>query len=303
MSEDKLGTILLVDDEEIIRSMLKSDLSENYEVYTAENASEAFNILDERKIDLCISDINMPGMKGFELIEKINEQYEGVKTALITAYDVNDYIRMAKEQDVSNIIVKTTPFNFSEFNWVVRNLITEKIFGLDKYMHTGFKILKEYTISDSEDISAIEEEIIETLSEFVKVEPYVNILLEELITNAVYHAPVDENGKEKYIKHSKVILEENEAVKITLGKDSEKYGVSVMDPSGKLTKRQVLYRIDRHVHGEGLLDEHGRGLHMSRIYSDRLVINIKKDVATETIFFNYLDKKYSGSKPLYINEI
>lgn len=303
MNDKKLGTILLVDDEEIIRSMLKSDLSATYEVFTAENASEAFNILDENKIDLCISDINMPGMKGFELIEKIQKDYHGVKTALITAYDVNDYIRMAKDQDVSNIIVKTTPFNFSEFNWVVRNLITENIFGLDKYMHTGYRVLQEYKISSSEEITEIEEDIISKISEFVKVEPYVNILLEELITNAVYHAPVDENGNEKYIKHSKVLLEKGEAVKIVLGKDHEKYGVSVMDPSGKLTKKQVLYRIDRHVHGEGLLDENGRGLHMSRIYSDRLVINIKKDVATETIFFNYLDKKYSGSKPLYINEI
>jgi len=84
---------------------------------------------------------------------------------------------------------------------------------------------------------------------------------------------------------------------------SEKYGVSVLDTSGKLTKETVLYKIDRHIHGEGLMDEDGRGLHMSRIYSDRLIINIKKNVATEAIFLNYLTDKYKGFKPLYINEI
>ena len=98
-------------------------------------------------------------------------------------------------------------------------------------------------------------------------------------------------------------LDEAEAVKIFVGRDSEKYGVSVMDTSGNLTKKNALFKIDRHIHGEGLLDEDGRGLHMSRIYSDRFIINIKKDVATEAIFMNYLGEKYKGFKPLYINEI
>ena len=242
-------------------------------------------------------------MKGFELIDRISKEYPKTKTALFTAYDVNDYMRMAKEQNISNIIVKTNPFNFIELNWVIKNLITEKIFGIERYMLPDFNIIKEFEILSSDDIRKTEAEIITLLKEFTKVDPYLNILLEELITNAVYHAPVDENGNEKYEKHSKVTLQKNEAVKIVLGRDSEKYGIAVTDTSGKLKKEQVLYRIDRHIHGEGLLDETGRGLHMSRIYSDRLVINIKKNVRTETIFFNYLNKKMRGSKPLYINEI
>jgi hypothetical protein len=100
-----------------------------------------------------------------------------------------------------------------------------------------------------------------------------------------------------------VVLEESEVVKVYLCKDSEKYGISVSDTSGKLTKQQVLDKIDRHINEEGLLDEDGRGLHISRIYSDRLIINIKKNVATEAIILNYLNEKYKGYKPLYINEI
>jgi hypothetical protein len=92
-------------------------------------------------------------------------------------------------------------------------------------------------------------------------------------------------------------------VEIILGRDSEKYGVAVIDTSGKLNKQHVLFRIDRHIHGEGLLDENGRGLHMSRMYSDRLIINIKRNVTTEAIFINYLTEKYKGFKPLNINEI
>ncbi len=299
----KIGTILIIDDDAIFRELLQVELQALYNVHTAEDASSAFAIMRERAFDLVISDIKMPGYSGFDVVKKVKDTCPKTKTALITAYNINDYIRMAKENDISNIIPKSTPFNFDEFNAIVKNLVTERIFGLENYMLPDFAVIGEYTITNSNQINDVEETIIKIISKFHKAEPVVNILLEELITNAVYHAPVDDSGKEKYIKHSEVVLDDTEAVLVTVGRDAEKYGVSVLDTSGKLTKKQALYKIDRHVHGEGILDEDGRGLHMSRIYSDRLIINIKKNIATEAIFMNYLDAKYKGYKPLYINEI
>lgn len=303
MIDNAIGSVLIIDDEAVIREMLQIELNDRYNVYTAEDAGSAFALLENTSVDLVISDINMPGMMGFDLLKKVREKYPKIKTALITAYNVNDYVRMAKENDISNIISKSTPFNFDEFDSIVQNLVTEQIFGLDKYMLPDYSLLKEYLILDSNLINEVEIDIIEIISAFHPTEPYINILLEELITNAIYHAPVDKNGKEKYVKHSHVSLDESEAVKVCLGRDSEKYGVSVLDTSGKLTKEQALYRFDRHIHGEGLLDENGRGLHMSRIYSDRFIINIKKNVATEAIFLNFFNNKYKGYKPLFINEI
>lgn len=302
-TEQKTGSVLIVDDEAIIRGMLEVELEQRYTVHTAESAQEAFDVLKQNHVDLVISDINMPGMKGFELLRWVKGNYPSTKTALITAYNIDDYVRMAKENDISNIIPKSTPFNFDEFNSIVYNLVTEQIFGMPRYMLPDYAELASYKIVTSAQIAKVEEEILGLISGFTQPQPFVQILLEELISNAVYHAPVDESGKEKYEKHSDVALQESEAVMVSLGKDSEKYGVSVVDTSGKLTKEQALFRIDRHVHGEGLLDESGRGIHMSRIYSDRLIINIKKNVTTEAIFINYFDEKYKGFKPLYINEI
>jgi CheY-like chemotaxis protein len=300
---EKIGTVLIVDDEAIIRGMLEVELSDRYHVLSAENADRAFEFLSRQHVDLLISDINMPGMKGYELIRLVKLRHPGVKTALITAYNTDDYIRMAKENGIANIITKSTPFNFDEFNSVVHSLVTESIFGLKNYLQPDYRVLGRYVLRSSSEIGETEDKILAEIGKFLQPEPFVQILLEELITNAVYHAPVDSNGKTKYKKHSDVVLEEKEAVTITLGIDPEKYGVSVMDPSGKLTKETVLYRIDRHVHDEGVLDENGRGLHISRLYADRLIINIKRDTATEVIFLNYTDKKYKGHKPLYINEV
>jgi CheY-like chemotaxis protein len=303
MTAQKIGKVLIVDDEAIMRGMLEIELEEQYDIYTAGNAAQAFEILKKHKIDLVISDINMPGMKGYELIDKVRSEYPGTKVALITGYNIDDYVRMAKEHNISNIISKSTPFNFDEFNSIVYGLVTEKIFGISKYMLPDFTTVKEYLLRNSQEIAKVEQEIMDAISGFHRPQLFVQILLEEVITNAIYHAPTDKNGKKKYEKHSQVILDEKETVKITLAKDSEKYGVAVVDPSGKLTKEQILFRLDRHIHGEGLLDENGRGLHMSRMYADRLIINIKKNTMTEVMFFNYLDEKYRGSKPLYINEI
>ncbi|MBD3315834.1 MAG: response regulator [Chitinivibrionales bacterium] len=303
MKNGKIGAVLIVDDEAIIRGMLEIELESKYIVYSAENAAQAFEILSQHHVDLVISDINMPGMKGYELLRKVKESYPNIKTALITAYNIDDYVRMAKANDISNIIPKSTPFNFDEFNSIVHNLVTEQIFGLPRYLLPDHELIKEYDIAESSQINDVEEEILALITKFHKPQPFVQILLEELITNAVYHAPVLENGLEKYRKHSDVRLDDSEIVHLVLGRDGEKYGVSVLDTSGKLTKEQVLYRMDRHIHGEGLLDEDGRGLHMSRMYSDRLIINIKKNAMTEAIFLNYLNEKYKGFKPLYINEV
>jgi len=297
------GSILIVDDEQIIRGMLQAELEDNFNVTTSKNAGEALAICKENKFDLVISDINMPGMKGYELLSEIKRLYPKTKTALITAYNVDDYVRLAKEHGVSNIIPKTTPFNFDELNTLVKGLITEDIFGIGRHMREGFEIVKKYLLKRSAELSEIEGDIMKQVASFHRKEKLLRILLEEIISNAVYHAPTDLGGDEKYEKHSDIVLQPYEYVDIVLVKDDEKYGISVTDQSGRLTKETVFYKLDRNIHKEGLLDENGRGIYMSRLYADRLIININPKVKTEVIFLNYFTDKYKGFKPIYINEL
>ena len=297
------GKILIVDDEKIIRGMLQAELEDYYEVTTAVNAEEALEICKTATFDLVISDINMPGMKGYDLLGEIKKLYPRTKVSLITAYNIDDYVRMAKQHGISNIIPKTTPFNFDELNTLVKGLVSEDIFGIERHMHEGYEIVAVYEMKESADIERVENDIMKKVTAFFREEMSLRILLEETLSNAVYHAPVTADGKEKYIKHSKITLEPSEYVDVKLVKDDEKYGVAVVDKSGHLTKDIVLYKIDRNIMAEGLLDENGRGLHMSRMYSDRFMINIKPKVKTEVIMLNYFTDKYKGYKPLYITEL
>lgn len=64
--------VLVVDDSITVRKVMKKSLEHNYfEVLTAKDGIEAFEILNERSVDVLLTDIEMPRMDGYELIKKV----------------------------------------------------------------------------------------------------------------------------------------------------------------------------------------------------------------------------------------
>jgi CheY-like chemotaxis protein len=295
--------ILVVDDEKLIREMLADYLEKNFQVETAENGDEALKIPHLGEFNLVISDINMPGIPGYKLLREIKNKFPSISVVLITAYNVDDYVRMAKDHGVCNIISKTVPFNFRELDAVVSSLVHKDIFGLDKYMEKDFNLIKEYAIRSSEEAKDVREDVLKALQDHVPDTGELRLVLDEIVTNALYHSPRDEQGREKYKEFSNISLAPDETIYIRCAIDGEKYAVSILDNQGSLTKETVLYKIDRHIKGEGILDDDGRGIFMSRIFADRLVVNIDPGKKTEVIIINYRNKIYQGFKPLYINEL
>ena len=68
-------TILVVDDSSTTRSLISSQLSEcgDYEIQEAATGFEALKMLPAGKVDLIITDINMPDINGLELISFVRE--------------------------------------------------------------------------------------------------------------------------------------------------------------------------------------------------------------------------------------
>jgi DNA-binding NarL/FixJ family response regulator len=295
--------VLVVDDEKLVRQMISDYLERDYTVITEDNAENALLRNDLDTFDLVISDINMPGIPGYEFLSEVKKKHPKVRTALITAYDVDDYVRMAKENGITNIIAKTVPFNFAELGSIVRGLITGDIFGLERHMKPGYKILKEYEIRGSADAKSVREDALKTLQAEVGSTGELRLVLDEVVTNALYHSVRDESGAEKYREFAQVELLPHENFTLTCAIDDEKYAVFISDKQGTLTKDIVLYKIDRHIRGEGVLDDSGRGLFMSRIFADRFIVNIDPGKKTEIVIINYRTPVYHGFKPLYINEL
>ena len=79
--------ILVVDDDAGIRENIADLLStENYEVVSAANADEAMRVLESQRVDLLLTDFQMPGRNGVELIEAARRANHRVPAILMTAY-------------------------------------------------------------------------------------------------------------------------------------------------------------------------------------------------------------------------
>lgn len=110
MSQAK--TILTVDDSRTIRDMLMAALgAAGYDVVQAEDGVEALERLRDLKPDAIVTDINMPRMDGFELIEEVRREGANMATPILvlTTESEPDRKLRAKEAGATGWIVK--PFN------------------------------------------------------------------------------------------------------------------------------------------------------------------------------------------------
>ena len=83
---DKRQKILIVDDAEFNREILKEFLGEAYSYLEAENGIQAIRILEENpEIDLMLLDVNMPQMNGFEVLEWMNRLHWIDETPVISS--------------------------------------------------------------------------------------------------------------------------------------------------------------------------------------------------------------------------
>ena len=113
------STVLLVDDEQNVRSALQRILSsEGHDILQAENAQEALNVLDHKAVKLVISDMRMPGMDGADLLKEVAKTHKGVRRMVLTGYgDLPRAIVAINEGRVHRYLTK--PWDNDELKRVV----------------------------------------------------------------------------------------------------------------------------------------------------------------------------------------
>ncbi|MFC2102856.1 sigma-54-dependent transcriptional regulator [Bacteroidota bacterium] len=113
--------ILVVDDEQIIRESLTYILrKEDYYVDEANNGKIAYQKILENSYDLVITDLEMPEMKGTELLEKIRSLSVQTATIVVTAYGSLETAISALRSGASDYILK--PIEFDELLIKVKKL-------------------------------------------------------------------------------------------------------------------------------------------------------------------------------------
>lgn len=135
VEEIEMYSILLVEDEELeletLREYIDWESLECAPVYSARTGRRALEIIWEHKPDIVITDIQMPGMTGLELAEKIREMGGQQKIVFLTGYDRYDYVKKAMSVEAADYILK--PFTEDSIGEVISR-VKEKI-RKEQWMH------------------------------------------------------------------------------------------------------------------------------------------------------------------------
>ena len=117
-------TILAVDDSRSIRDMVRFALEPlGYEIIEAEDGVEGLERLGSARVDLVITDLNMPNMDGIEFIAAVRreERYAGLPMVMLTTEGQAEKMREGKRAGASGWIVK--PFNELQLELTVKKFL------------------------------------------------------------------------------------------------------------------------------------------------------------------------------------
>lgn len=115
--------VLAIDDSRTIREMLRSALTRGgFEVYVAEDGVDGIEQLPEVKPDVVITDINMPRLDGFGVIESIRAQrdFAGLPILVLTTESARELKERARSSGATGWIVK--PFDDTRLIGTIRRV-------------------------------------------------------------------------------------------------------------------------------------------------------------------------------------
>lgn len=121
-------TILVVDDFENTRWIIKNSLSKlDCEILEASEGSGALKFFDGRDIDLLITDLNMPGMNGIELVKEVrsNKSYGFIPIIMLTTEKNIEKMNEASKANLTAWVSK--PFKYDDFVKIVAKCLNQSI--------------------------------------------------------------------------------------------------------------------------------------------------------------------------------
>jgi DNA-binding response OmpR family regulator len=112
------GTILLIDDERVMRDGLNFMLSQSgYQVCAVPGGQQGLDRFEEGGIDLVLLDLSLPDMPGIEVLQRLKEADPAARVIILTGFAPNEPIL----QEAAEIIFK--PFRLEELLTVVNRVL------------------------------------------------------------------------------------------------------------------------------------------------------------------------------------
>lgn len=139
----KMGSLLIIDDEldilDSLNDMFKYEVPGDIDVYTANSARNAIELLNRIKFDVVMTDIRMPGMNGIELFRVIKKNWPKCRVIFLTGYkefdylyEINEYkdVRYLLKSEEDSVIIQTVLEAFSDIRRMMTEDFSSEIEGL-----------------------------------------------------------------------------------------------------------------------------------------------------------------------------
>ena len=230
-SEKLKQQILIVDDSEINREILKEILKEDYRILEAANGEECLEQLERygTGISLVLLDIVMPEMDGFEVLAAMNQNHwiEDIPVIMISSEDSDSYIRRAYEMGVSDYI--SCPFD--------AKIVYQRVLNMIKLYAKQRRLIRLVTrqIYEKERNNRMLIGILSQIVEFRNGESGLHVIHINLITQLLLEQLVKKTGKYQLSWEDRFLIATASALH-----DIGKIGIDerILNKPGKLTKEE-----------------------------------------------------------------
>jgi len=196
----------------------------------------------------------------------------------------DDLSQMLGEEHLSYLLANPMPLLAEEMSVTATKLIRGDIFGLEKYLSWGVEV-RAHTMADA----AERPNLIQQLSADVhgagfgaRVAAQATLIADELLSNALYNAPVDDKGvhyRSNEVRHGARALAGREPVQLRYACDARYFAVEVTDLFGSLD-RKIILRCLAKAGGRApekvSMETRGAGIGLATVYGtcNHLVFNL-----------------------------
>ncbi len=114
--------ILIVDDDKLVRWSLIEVLNQNgYEAISTETGEEAINRIEDTTFDLVITDLKLPGIGGFDVLNRAKEVNSSTKVIVITGYGSENVANEARAKGAELFVTK--PFEINRIREEIKEIL------------------------------------------------------------------------------------------------------------------------------------------------------------------------------------
>ena len=306
-SQDDRGIILVVHGDRKAQRTIHRILGATlYTIDAVDNVAQAAKLLKQHVPALVVLDHSiLDDEAGRAFVAAASAQGTTGCLVLVGEGDAEDIPKLFATGSLTNLLTHPMPILAEELTVTALKLLRNEIFGLEKYMSWGVEACTR-ELGNASDRSNAVDALARDVREFglgPRVASMASLVADELLSNALYDAPVDADGNHIRIgeaRHADRPLSGREVVTLRYSCDARYLAIEVSDLFGSLDRKTILQYLAKAARRGGLdkveFGGSGAGMGIALSYSccNHLIFNLSPGKRTEAI--GLIDVRFKPSE-------